>query len=483
MRIKRGFFILALTAAICLSLTGCFKGEADITIDEDGSVSSKMRLVGVEFITEAIEDMKNSTLQGSGNVKVAPVTDGNMTGYELSSSYPDIDAFAKSGSNMVRAQNGKNKGIQAVNGWFYDAYSFDLIMEANGNAANSAEDEQMARAFLSQVRFDFNMNLPYPADSNNADTVSNEGKNLYWNLATTLTSNQDKSMRASFRIWHKERIAITVAVGILLLIAALFFAWKAFRAEPGAGKNVNYAAAVLALILILGIGGFAAYKYFVPPTFTDKDVISAAVAAESPAANDEKAAGKNAAAPAKQTETAAVTKTAPESDASLKAVQEVLKKHGLADTAEATSYGHDNNGSLSIISSPQGKRLFLIDNINNQVALVDLTPDVYNFAQKNQGAADPPPVIFNVTILNDVRGADGELGVWNASDHSFGIYALYKFAADGSVVPGMLTSGAGLHPSHYQAYLKERKNVDLANLFLTENQALHADANRRNVKI
>ena len=44
----------------------------------------------------------------------------------------------------------------------------------------------------------------------------------------------------------------------------------------------------------------------------------------------------------------------------------------------------------------------------------------------------------------------------------------YSFNDDGTVKPGMLTSGNGSNPSHFQGYLKEPKIVDLANLLLTE---------------
>ena len=36
----------------------------------------------------------------------------------------------------------------------------------------------------------------------------------------------------------------------------------------------------------------------------------------------------------------------------------------------------------------------------------------------------------------------------------------------GEIIPGMLSSGKGIRPSHYQGFLYESENVDLVNMFL-----------------
>lgn len=161
--------------------------------------------------------------------------------------------------------------------------------------------------------------------------------------------------------------------------------------------------------------------------------------------------------------------------------QDAMKNFGIQDKVEATSYGDSNAGSLSIVRSSNGqRRLVALDKKNSQVAFVELTSKVYYLANKGP---HPGPVILQVTILNDTHDNDAAYGVWNGNNHTMGIYSAYTVDASGNVVPGMLTSGEGANPSHYQGVLYEQKNVDLANLILTEMPALQADANQRGVKI
>lgn len=468
---------------ICLCLTGCFAGDANLTIHEDGRTDVKLKFVAVPMLADKMDELKKDVESGNkgGSVTVTPVTDGNMKGYEIKQSYPSIEALAQSDSNLVKAVQGKNTGIRQKKGWFYDAYSFDLIMEGSGNDMSKDNDEmgQMAQAFLSQVRFDFTVDLPYSADSNNADTASNENKTLYWNLASTLTNGQDKYMSTTFRLWHKEKIIGTAIAGAILLILCLVFLVMGIMARSGDGaRQRNFIFAAVWGVLFLVLAAFSAYAIGVRPDFTEADTISKAAVKQSSSGTAEQQAKTD-----KDEKEKNKKDGQPKADSSLTAVQAVLSEYKILDKAIATSHGHNPDGSLSIIESANGKRMFLIDNKNNQVAFVKLTPAVYNFVENNQAKQNPSPVIFDVTILNDKRDNDKELGIWNERDHTFGIYAQYKFDGNGNVVPGMLTSGAGAKPSHYQAYLNEQKNVDLANLFLTEMQALHVDANRKGLNI
>ena len=85
-----------------------------------------------------------------------------------------------------------------------------------------------------------------------------------------------------------------------------------------------------------------------------------------------------------------------------------------------------------------------------------------------------------MTIFNDVRGSDSVNGVWKGKDHLLPIYAQFKINNSGEIIPGMLTTGMGESPAHLQAYLQETKNVNLANLVLTEMKKLR-ELDRSNI--
>ena len=477
MKYKRLFIVVFLCSFVCLFITGCFKGSADVSVQENGSVIVHNKIVGEKIIADEIEKIKKNA-ENKSNAKITKVDDGSMSGYEIEIEYASMEDFAKNSDNIYKTHEGKCKGIQEHKGWFFDAYRVDLFQEGDkkGTPNNGGGMDSMLQAMLSQIKFDFTWNLPYPADENNADSVSNEGKTLYWNLASTLSKGEDKQIQMQFKIWHKDHIAVTVVVAVLLCILLAFLLWKAMKNNECQHKKGMMIGAVLIACMLLGVGGVSAYMIFSPVKFTDSDIISTKYEASE---KDEETQEPQY---SKKQETPKLEKKNDTANDSLSNVQAVLQKYGIDDTVEATSYGHNIDGSLSITRTKHGKRMFLIDEKNRQVAFVEFTSDVYGFVN-NRGKSHIPPVIFKVSILNDVRGADKSLGIWNGDDHIFEIYAVYKFDEEGKVVPGMLTSGAGAKPSHYQAYLNEQKNVDLANLFLTEMQSLHSDANRRGLDL
>ena len=77
-----------------------------------------------------------------------------------------------------------------------------------------------------------------------------------------------------------------------------------------------------------------------------------------------------------------------------------------------------------------------------------------------------------MTIFNDVKESDAVNGVWKGKDHLLPIYAVYTANDLKEITPGMLTTGMGESPAHLQGYLQETKNVNLANLVLTEMKKL-----------
>ena len=81
-------------------------------------------------------------------------------------------------------------------------------------------------------------------------------------------------MQARFKIWHKDKIALTVAAELLLLAATIFFLVKA-RAETSetSTKDLRFKRNVFGgLFIALGI--ISAYLLFAPVVFTEADIIS-----------------------------------------------------------------------------------------------------------------------------------------------------------------------------------------------------------------
>ena len=215
------FFCLVVFFVMCFICSGCFQARTDLTISEDGSVKNNIAFVGVDFLKEQIEDLKNNLVQSTPSAIVTSIALDNMSGYNIEASYPSIEEFANSGMKFYLSKPGKCKGIQQHKGIFFDEYYFDLFVENNGSRQEN--NNEMANAFLSQVQFEFNINLPYSAESHNADTSLNENKSLSWNLRSTLVGNEDRQLQFRFKIWHKLNCIIAVAIIFLLFSVTLFF--------------------------------------------------------------------------------------------------------------------------------------------------------------------------------------------------------------------------------------------------------------------
>lgn len=266
---------IAATIFLCTICAGCLDGGSHLIITDDGAVYMRNKFIGVPLIAEHIESFRQS-FENKPDAEISPVVENNMSGYEVRVNYPSIEVFAAEGNPLYATYNGKCKGIQKRGGWFFDTYNFDLISSADKKL--SPGEAATVQSMLSQVTFNLVLELPYAADNHNADKFDAANKILTWHLAPVIIGSiADKHMRAQFKIWHKDRIALTAAIELLLLAATIFFFVKA-RAEESESlvKDLRFKRNVFAgLFVALAI--ISAYLLLAPVVFTDADIISSVV--------------------------------------------------------------------------------------------------------------------------------------------------------------------------------------------------------------
>ncbi|WP_026759569.1 zinc ribbon domain-containing protein [Selenomonas ruminantium] len=223
---------------------------------------------------------------------------------------------------------------------------------------------------------------------------------------------------------------------------------------------------ILALLVLLGGGGYYFYKNKAP---------SQNISTNSTVKND---SSKNV-----QTSNEQKIEDNKESEhPSIKSTKKELEKYGFTCNIVATSYGHNQNGFLAVDKRNDGFHIMIVDSKNKRVA--EATPRMtlekfYSMKDKK----NPDPIIIEFLIFSDTRGNDAEYGEWRGSNHFFPIYALYKFDSNGNIIPGMLTSGKGANPSHFQGVLYEKRNVELTNLFLEEALTLYRNAAKNYINL
>lgn len=174
----------------------------------------------------------------------------------------------------------------------------------------------------------------------------------------------------------------------------------------------------------------------------------------------------------------------------------VVKNQGINGTAQAdlqrrdvtadvlvTTYGKNSDGYLVVDRAAQGLRILAVDVKNNRVA--EAVPYesllVYEKDIKKAGKYGSR-MIVEFLIKNDTHGADDDFGDWEGNTHRLPIYGRYTLDK-GVVEPGMLTSGKGRRPSHFQGALQEKKNVDIMNMFLEQIYPLLDAARSKNINL
>ena len=73
--------LLAVLMIGALALTGgCFSGDVNVVINEDGSADLKTTLVSVPMLAEVVEQSKTAMLAKNPDAQVTPVTKEIMSG-------------------------------------------------------------------------------------------------------------------------------------------------------------------------------------------------------------------------------------------------------------------------------------------------------------------------------------------------------------------------------------------------------------------
>lgn len=152
-------------------------------------------------------------------------------------------------------------------------------------------------------------------------------------------------------------------------------------------------------------------------------------------------------------------------------IQELAKEDaktvGFDGEVFATTFQEGKEGYL-IAESESPDRIVVIDKKNQRMAYVSPANALQEIKKQTDPKSLTHTVIATYTVPKDSRDQDEKAGAWEGETHKIPIYALFTVDDSGKIVPGRLTTGYGLAPSHYQTPLYEAKNVDMANIVLTD---------------
>ena len=146
-------------------------------------------------------------------------------------------------------------------------------------------------------------------------------------------------------------------------------------------------------------------------------------------------------------------------------VESVLANFGIKGKIGNSTFGNNKDGFMASVDN----KIYVVDLKNNQVARVENYSFILNDLLKKRGRISESTLIPQFLIYNDKHDKDADKGEWRGDNHFLPVYILIQFDAAGNVKSkGKMSSGKGAAPSHYQGFLEEQKNIDLANIFLRD---------------
>lgn len=499
----RSLLISCIVIVSCFIITGCANMQIGFNFNKDGTITVQNSIaVTSSLVKNDVEKSKEDDRKKGFEIK------DTSDGYIATKTYKSILDVVNSGGELWNPDENFN-GVQMRQGLLYDYYSLDLFIkgqkfnipksnyqanvpsyfspnvkmnvwqyneyrrnaEAQAQEINQMTDEATKTA-INSLNMKLTFNVPYSVDNTNADSKTNEGKTLTWDMKPAFLDNKDLTIQAQFKIYHESTIIGLIVVGVVLLIIAIILVVVGIiKKDNFKRRKVLFSVAGLILILIASFGAYAKYSINNPPKLTASDRILGKDAKDSngkPLANTLKNAEST---PLNSSEEVAAT----------------LKGKEINGTVLAVSV-KDKDGFVALINIDSKIFFAIYDAKDSSAALVPYNSKTLNFRANTTTLKDGKkyynPLIFNMEISNDNKNSqDKNLGIWNGAKHIFPIYAIFKVDDNNKVIPSMLTSARGLNSSHYQDALKEQRNVNLANVLLTHMDSLKSDIKGKHISL
>lgn len=484
-------FLIILLICICILMNGCATVKMGASFNKDGSIRVENN------VQDTIELIRDQVHSEEKDLKRKGFTVNDRTdGFQAVKTYIDINDLVAEGGKIWNPDE-NYKGVQFRRGFLYDYVSIDLVFQGEKMDTSSFDQfsgmtgpeaaqwrnlaKQMLQAGMDSFKFDFILSIPYASDYTNADAADNDGKKLSWSLKKCFIDGSDVRMQAGFRIYHDDSIIFLITAGVILGITAIILlVFGSIKGDQGRLRKTCYSFAGIILLVLAATGGYIKYVIDHPPVLTSQDRVIAVGATDSVGNPLDKTIEKQ-----NRTELNSVDRAVS-----------VLQEKGMRGSVLGVSV-IDSDGFAALVKDGIRYYFAVFDAKKDFLAEVhypsqDEKKDSYyrildfrtHYKVAKNGQKTYSPMIFDLQInKDDKNGVDAKLGTWNGDMHVFSVYALFKIDENDKVVPGKLSSGQGKRPSHYQAPLKEQRNVDISNILLTHLDSLRMDLLKRQVQL
>ena len=258
--------------SVMLLLTGCVKFNTTMDIKNDKSMDlSILYAVDTSVLgeEELLKEEDISEYKKAG-FEVTDYSEGNYKGITLKKHVKNIDKISKTTGNvsfniMGSSNNEDDSMFTVKKGFLRNVYTLKMESDStndmtngidvtDGRKALEGEDDTLLddyptddtllddysddgysfddadyTQYLSQMDLSLTVNLPNKPISNNATSVSNNGKSLTWNLAT-----QQEDVELTFALYNLSNLLICV-VGVIVVVVVVVV----IISKSGKNKNIS----------------------------------------------------------------------------------------------------------------------------------------------------------------------------------------------------------------------------------------------------
>jgi len=176
-----------------VTFTGCVKFEENISISKDKSVEMEIiYALADEYVTEdSILDEDDIKEYEENGYTIEDYKQDGMTGYVMTLKVDNIDDISSPDFEVYNVSSESDNEdfimFKVVKGTSKNTYSAKFVFDSSDEEDSEEDGEydtaQMMEYFGSSMDLSFNVTLPDKSLSNNATTVSEDGKELSWDIA------------------------------------------------------------------------------------------------------------------------------------------------------------------------------------------------------------------------------------------------------------------------------------------------------------
>ncbi|OYD09045.1 DUF3153 domain-containing protein [Paludifilum halophilum] len=232
------FFHITWLALCMILLGGCVNADMHVTVNMDGSGSYRIQVLSSPLVEKELQPVREKLEQNG--YQVEELKKGKQTGWVAEKQVDNVaeeppnqlmEDFSPEGksASLLPFMEDMEKGPVKVNA---ELFRYVIRFQDDLDLRAMASENPVEKAFLNEMNLRFKLTLPLEPKDHNADSVSEDGKTLTWNLAP------GEKNPVLVEVEFPNPIGwILVAAGTFLLVVLFVIFWVLRRKRRSKSKR------------------------------------------------------------------------------------------------------------------------------------------------------------------------------------------------------------------------------------------------------